>query len=96
MAINNIKGTKWGETLYGLDHTQDVISGLGGNDTLYGYGLNDTLDGGSENDFLWGARALTCSSEGQGVTLCMERAAATSWTGGRKAMFCTVATVTTL
>jgi Ca2+-binding RTX toxin-like protein len=48
------KGSARSETLNGRDNIDDVMKGLGGNDTIRGRGGNDTLDGGSGNDRVYG------------------------------------------
>jgi VCBS repeat-containing protein len=47
-------GTARSETLNGRDTIDDVMKGLGGNDTIRGRGGNDSLDGGSGNDKVYG------------------------------------------
>jgi Ca2+-binding RTX toxin-like protein len=42
------------ETLNGQDNIDNVMKGLGGNDTIRGRGGNDSLDGGSGNDRVYG------------------------------------------
>jgi Ca2+-binding RTX toxin-like protein len=50
---------------YGLGN--NVISGLGGNDSLYGGDGNDTLDGGADNDYLGGGAGNDSLSGGDGA-----------------------------
>ncbi|MGF9759576.1 glycosyl hydrolase family 28-related protein [Microvirga sp. 0TCS3.31] len=47
-------GNSRSNTLNGRDTIDDVMKGLGGNDTIRGRGGNDTLDGGSGNDKVYG------------------------------------------
>ena len=47
-------GTSNGENIQGLYHEDDVLSGLGGNDTLYARDGDDILIGGAGNDSLNG------------------------------------------
>ena len=49
-----VSGTEAVDTLTGLAASMNVISGLGGNDTLNGQELDDTLIGGAGNDTLNG------------------------------------------
>lgn len=49
-----ITGTEAANSLSGLGGSVNLISGLGGNDTLNGQALGDTLDGGAGNDTLSG------------------------------------------
>ena len=49
-----ITGTEAANSLSGLAGSVNLISGLGGNDTLNGQALGDTLDGGDGNDTLSG------------------------------------------
>jgi len=49
-----ITGTEAANSLSGLAGSVNLISGLGGNDTLNGQALGDTLDGGAGNDTLSG------------------------------------------
>jgi Ca2+-binding RTX toxin-like protein len=49
-----VSGTEAADTLAGLAASMNVISGLGGNDTLNGQELDDTLIGGAGNDTLNG------------------------------------------
>jgi Ca2+-binding RTX toxin-like protein len=52
--IENLSGsTGFGDWLIGDDHN-NVLSGLGGDDTLWGYGGSDRLEGGQGNDTLNG------------------------------------------
>jgi len=46
--------TEGDDTLWGFDHRDDVMLGLGGFDTIFGLGGNDTLSGGPGIDPLWG------------------------------------------
>jgi VCBS repeat-containing protein/parallel beta-helix repeat protein len=47
-------GTSGPNTLIGRDNIDNVMKGLGGNDTIKGRGGNDTLSGGSGNDKVYG------------------------------------------
>jgi len=64
-AMTNVptNGNDW---LDGLDSSDDVISGLGGNDIIKGHGGNDTLDGGVGNDTLIGGAGADILDGGVG------------------------------
>ena len=52
-----LNGTSSGDYLYGIQgsgNPDDIINGLGGNDSLHGLDGNDTLNGGDGNDSLYG------------------------------------------
>ncbi len=49
-----VTGTEGDDLLQGYNDQDDVIDGLGGNDTIYGYTGDDTLYGGAGNDTLYG------------------------------------------
>ena len=49
-----VTGTPGGDTLFGHDLVDDLISGLGGNDWIYGLGGNDGLEGGTGADHMFG------------------------------------------
>jgi Ca2+-binding RTX toxin-like protein len=51
----------------GFDHSDDVINGQGGNDTLYGLGGNDLLRGGLGHDTLVGDAGNDTLRGGQGT-----------------------------
>ncbi|HUH42731.1 MAG TPA: hypothetical protein VLZ29_06425 [Sulfurimonas sp.] len=51
--IENINATNYNDTIYG-DTNNNILRGLGGDDSIYGNGGNDTLYGGDGNDYLEG------------------------------------------
>jgi Ca2+-binding RTX toxin-like protein len=53
-GIENVRGSSFGDELYGANGSSNALYGLAGNDTLDGLGGNDTLDGGAGNDTLIG------------------------------------------
>lgn len=64
-GIDNVVGTDFNDTIIGLDDWynvlsggkgNDIIRGLGDNDTLLGGEGNDTLDGGDDDDTIYGDR----------------------------------------
>jgi Ca2+-binding RTX toxin-like protein len=48
------KGSSGNDTLNGQDNIDNVMRGLGGNDTIRGRGGNDSLSGGANNDKVYG------------------------------------------
>jgi Ca2+-binding RTX toxin-like protein len=54
-GIENLSGSNFADILSGESYSFDnIINGLGGNDTIYGKDGNDTLNGGEGNDWLSG------------------------------------------
>ncbi|MED4330902.1 calcium-binding protein, partial [Schinkia azotoformans] len=49
-----IKATEENDVIRGYDDTNDLLNGLGGNDTLYGANGDDQLDGGIGDDKVYG------------------------------------------
>jgi Ca2+-binding RTX toxin-like protein len=49
------------------DNLDNILSGLGGNDTIFGRSGNDTLDGGDGNDFLIGGAGVDDYFGGAGI-----------------------------
>ena len=73
-----ITGTEAANSLSGLAGSVNLISGLGGNDTLNGQALGDTLDGGAGNDTLSGLAGNDTLIGGAGTTSSTAATATTS------------------
>ena len=65
--IQNLKGTKYSDTLSG-DESNNIIDGADGNDTLYGWGGEDTLIGGKGADTLIGGESTNTASYSTALT----------------------------
>ncbi|WP_404338976.1 hypothetical protein AB2M62_07430 [Sphingomonas sp. MMS12-HWE2-04] len=60
-GMENLTGSQYGDTILG-DSIDNVIRGLGGNDSLYGRDGNDTLEGGAGGDYLSGDGGIDTAS----------------------------------
>ncbi|MGD1702613.1 calcium-binding protein [Dapis sp. BLCC M229] len=76
--IENIVGSKVGNDYIRGDSQANILSGLGGDDTLLGFGGNDTLNGGNGDDLIDGGTAI-------GVNSTMDMTRFNTLTGGNGA-----------
>ena len=92
-AIENVKGTGYGDTITGdtgANYIQgmlgkDSLSGGGGNDTLEGGAANDTLNGGAGSDKLdggGGTDTVSYAGSSAGVTVRLDKLSTISPSGG--------------
>lgn len=81
VAIENVEGSSYNDTLLGGDTAANVLRGHGGDDVLSGLGGDDTLAGGSGNDTLDGGDGIdtvdyTGAASGVSVSLMLSGAQA--------------------